>query len=278
MIPAKSIEISEKELQQVIEKDLNMLEEGLLFVDHFVPVGGGIIDSLALDKKRNPVVIEYKAQEGEDETALLQSLSYANWVDKNPDAILRFVHEKRPEIEVESLGDVKIIVVAPSFTDRVKQAAKMVEPDIALKRYIAFKMPSVGTHLYLETVYDSSTERREARPTAYSIDYHFEGSYGKMKPLFELLMNEAEKLGADVRVEPKKFYIAFRRGYNFAIVSVYTSKLEVGFPVQPPEADPRMMDISKWGFSRILYGIVLKDEKDIDASLLKWLKASYDAS
>ena len=191
---------------------------------------------------------------------------------------MRFIHEKKPEIEGEFLGDVKIIIVAPSFTDRTKQAAKMVEPDIVLKRYIAFKIPSVGTHLHLETVYNSSTERPEVRPTAYSIDYHFEGSYGKMKPLFEHLMNEARKLGEDVRVEPRKFYIAFRRGYNFAIVSVYTSKLEVGFPVQPPEADPRMMDISKWGFSRILYGIILKDEKDIDESLLKWFKASYDAS
>ncbi|MBS7633131.1 DUF91 domain-containing protein [Candidatus Bathyarchaeota archaeon] len=84
MIPTRPIEISEKELQQTVEKDLNMLEEGLLFVDHFVPVGVGIIDTLALDKNKNPVVIEYKVQEGEDETALLQSLSYANWVDKNP--------------------------------------------------------------------------------------------------------------------------------------------------------------------------------------------------
>lgn len=280
MVWLKPIEINEIELQTMIEKNLNSLEEGLLYIDHFVPVGSGIIDMLALDKERNPVVIEYKAEEEEDETALLQALSYANWVDKNPDTMLRFIREKRPEIGIESLGDVRIIIVAPSFTDRTKQATKMVGLglEIALKRYLAFDVPSIGRGLHFETIYDSRTERPEVKPIAYSIDDHFTGSYAKMRPLFDRLMNEAKKLGEDVRIEAKKFYIAFRRAYNFAVVYVYTSKLVIGFPVSPPEPDPRMIDTSKWGFSRILQGIVLEDESGVDEKLLKWLKASYDAS
>jgi predicted transport protein len=262
----------------MIENDLKCLEETLLYVDHFVQIGSGIIDTLAIDSEGNPVVIEYKVEEGADETALLQTLSYASWVDKNPDSMLRFIREKKPEVKVESLGDVRIIIVTPTFTERTKQAAEMVEPDILLKRYIAFELPSIGKKLYLETIYDSRARRPKSGPTAYSIDYHFEGSYAKMKPIFEQLVSEAEKLGDDVKIEPKKFYIAFRRAYNFAVINVYTSKLEVGFPVPSTEPDTRMIDISKWGFSRILYGIILKDKNDIDERLLKWLKASYEAS
>jgi len=262
----------------MVEKDLTSLEGGLLYVDHFVPVGSGFIDTLAVDNESNPVVIEYKVKEGEDETAILQALSYANWVDKNPDTVLRFIREKKTEINIESLGDIRIIIVAPAFTDRTKQAAEMVEPDISLKRYLAFDVPSIGKKLYIETIYDSRAFRPSAKPIAYRIEDHFEGSYLKMKTLFDRLMNEAKKLGEDVSIEPRKFYIAFRRTYNFAIVNVYTSKLEIGFPVQSPERDPRMSDISKWGFSRILYGIVVKDDNDIDKKFLRWLKASYDAS
>jgi predicted transport protein len=263
----------------MIEKDLNVLETGLLYVDHYVQVGSGIIDTLAIDEDKNPVVIEYKVEEGEDETALLQTLSYANWVYKNPDSILRFIREKELGTSFESLGDVRIIIVAPSFNDRTKQAAEMVEPDIVLRRYLVFDIPSLGKRLHLETIRDSRTRARPGlSPTAYTIDYHFEGNYIKMRPLFDRLANEARKLGADLTIEPKKWYIAFRRNYNLAIVNVYTTKLEVGMPVPSPEQDPRMMDITKWGFSRILYGIVLKDEKDIDEKLLKWLKASYEAS
>ena len=34
--------------------------EDLLYIDHFVPVGSGIIDTLGLDNEKNPVMIEYK--------------------------------------------------------------------------------------------------------------------------------------------------------------------------------------------------------------------------
>lgn len=98
-----------------------------------------------------------------------------------------------------------------------------------------------------------------------------------MRPLFDRLVEEAKKLGDDVRVEPKKHYIAFRRLYNFAIVYVYTDKLEVGLHLERPELDPRILN-AEWGFSRILHRVILKDEKDIDSKFLSWLKASYDAS
>jgi predicted transport protein len=271
--------ISEKELQSQIEKDLSQIEKGLLLVDHFVPVGSGIIDTLAIDAKKNPVVIEYKTTDGKDEEAFLQALSYANWIDKNPDAMLRFIREKKPEFDIESLGDVRIILVAPSFTDRVIQASQMIEPDITLKRYLAFEHIKIGKWLHFESVYDSRIARPDvARIEVYSIDYHFEGRYAKMKPLFERIATEAKKLGDDVIVEAKKFYIALRRTYNFGIVYIYTNKLVVGLASAPPEPEPRASDASNWGFSRILHKIELTDELDVDDKFVKWLKASYEAS
>jgi predicted transport protein len=275
----KTIRISEKDLQSTIEKDLGQIEKGLLFVDRFVPVGSGIIDTLALDQEKNPVIIEYKVSEGEDEIGLLQALSYANWINKNPDATLRFIQERKPESGVESLGDVRIILVAPSFTDRTVQASKMIEPDIALKRYLAFEHPSIGKWLYFETVYDSRGARPEvARIEVYSIDDHFEGRYAKMRPIFNRIEAEAKKLGDDVRVEAKKYYIALRRTYNFAIVYPYTSKLVVGLASPPPEPDPRAEDASNWGFSRILHSITIKSENDVDDKFINWLRASYEVS
>lgn len=278
LVALKPVEPTEKELQTMIEKDVGCLEDGLLYVDHFVTVGTGIIDTLAIDSKNNPVVIEYKVQKEEDEMALLQAMSYASWVDKNPDSVLRFVHEKRSDIKVESLGDTRIMLVAPSFTDRTKQAVIMVEPEITLKRYLLFDVPSVGRQPYFETIYDSRTWRPESKPTAYSIDEHFEGKYSKMKPVFNHLVTGVKKFGQDVSIEPRKWYIAFRKTYNFAVINIYMNKLEVGLPLPSPDQDSRMMDISNWGFSRILYGIVIKDDSDIDDRLLKWLRAAYDSS
>lgn len=278
MVALKPVESTEKELQAMIEKDVSLLEDGLLYVDHFVTVGTGIIDTLAIDSKNNPVVIEYKVQKEEDETALLQAMSYASWVDRNQDSVLRFLREKRPDVKVESLGDTRIIIIAPSFTERTRQAVIMVEPEIMLKRYMIFDVPSVGRQLYFETIYDSRKWRPESKPTAYSIDEHFEGNYSKMKPVFIHLSEEVKKFGQDVSIEPRKWYIVFRKTFNFAIINIYTNKLEVGLPSPSPDKDPRMIDISNWGFGRILYGIVIKDDSDIDDRLVKWLRAAYDSS
>ena len=106
---------SEKELQTISERYLDDLEQGLMFVDHYVPVGPGIVDTLALDSNSNPVIIEYKAVTDAVEEALVQGMAYASWINKNPDAITRFISEKNPKALPKSLGDPRIILVAPSF-------------------------------------------------------------------------------------------------------------------------------------------------------------------
>lgn len=272
------VKINERELQSIVERNLNQIEEGLLLVDHFVPVGSGVVDSLAVDREQNPVIIEYKVTDGEDEAALLQALSYANWIDKNPDAILRFIQERKPEFGVESLGDVRIILVAPNFTDRTIQASQIIEPDITLKKYFSFEHPAIGKWLHYETVYDSREKPGVARIEVYSIDDHFAGKYAKMRPVFDRLAAEAKKLGDDVSIEAKKFYIAFRRTYNFAIVYPYTTKLVVGLACAPPEPEPRASDAVSWGFSRILHKIELEIEENVDDKFVKWLKTSYEIS
>ena len=82
-------------LRPVIDKNLNKLEDGLKFVDNEVTNDNGRIDSLALDKNKNVVVVEYKTIE--DDLALVQALSYANWVQNHPGDVTSLINRKLNE-------------------------------------------------------------------------------------------------------------------------------------------------------------------------------------
>ena len=78
----------EKDLQNFIEKNLNIIEPELkLFEEDDIngiefPAGGRFIDILAVDKNNNFVIIELKVSRGYDRV-IGQLLRYISWVKKN---------------------------------------------------------------------------------------------------------------------------------------------------------------------------------------------------
>jgi len=233
---------------------------------------------LALDSAGNPVVIEYKAVANADEEALLQSLAYSEWIDSNPDSLLRFITEKKIPRSA-SLGDVRIIIVTPSYEERTVKAVRMVEPDIVLLRYVCFDHPSIGKWVHFEKAFDSRKTRAGASGMAvYKIEDHFEGSYARMRPVFDRLEAEARKLGTDINVYAKKYYVAFQRNYIFAVIHVYINKLEVGLVLEGRPTEEGLLDASGWGWSRLTHYFVLTESKEVDDRVARWLKGSYESS
>ncbi len=104
----------------------------------------------------------------------------------------------------------------------------MVDADIMLKRYLCFEHEGIGKWVHLETVYSSrQVQYGGGAPHAYSLDYHFEGNYAKMRPPFNGLQASIERFG-EVTTYAKKYYIAFKRRSIFAVANVYASKIELG--------------------------------------------------
>ena len=71
----------EKQLQTLIEKNLETTFD-MTFISTEHPTSlGGRIDTLAIDRDRRPVIIEYK--EDTSSTVLLQGLFYMDWLVEN---------------------------------------------------------------------------------------------------------------------------------------------------------------------------------------------------
>ena len=107
----------EKDLESALRVHIDQLEPGLAIIDGGTQrnVASGRIDILARDKAGQTVVIELKAVRAPRD-AVAQVLAYMG------------------DIQAESGGDVRGILVAPDFDPRATSAARMV-PGLRLIRY-----------------------------------------------------------------------------------------------------------------------------------------------
>src|ERR1039457_3446057 len=100
----------ERELEALVIKDPDSVEEGLTILTHQRPANGKYIDILAVDK--DGVLVDMELKLNEDDDMLLQALEYYDYVLTNRDRIAR-EYEKKAKIVAQE--DPRIILVASGF-------------------------------------------------------------------------------------------------------------------------------------------------------------------
>ena len=122
----KPVEIEERELEAELKSNPGLLEPGMTFLDHQVPTGRGFIDLLCADKDGTPSIIELKIQE--DDGMLTQALDYVDWTNENIDRLV----ERYSKLANE---EARVVLVAPSFSERLRRSSKYVSPSIELVEF-----------------------------------------------------------------------------------------------------------------------------------------------
>lgn len=127
----KRLEIDqERELESQVIKDPEALEDGLIYLTHQRSANGNYIDVLAADSDGVLVVIELKV--GEDDEMLFQALEYYDFVSNNRD---RLAKEYAAKAKIVDQEEPRIMLVASGFSERLKLAARYVEPKVTLLEY-----------------------------------------------------------------------------------------------------------------------------------------------
>lgn len=99
-------------------------------------------------------MIELKV--GEDDGMLLQALEYDDYVSSNRDRLAK-EYEKLAKVVAEE--DPRVILVASSFSERLKRAVRHFKPDISLREYSYLATNSGEKGLYCKEVpFESETE------------------------------------------------------------------------------------------------------------------------
>lgn len=101
----------------------------------------------------------------------------------------------------------------------------------------------------------------------------------QVRPILLSLASLISEFGDDVAREQRKTYVAFTRGRQFALLQPSTpTRLDVGLVLPGAEQTERLRPAGSFGSGRISHRVSLAHEEEIDAELVEWLRAAYDAA
>ncbi len=135
MLNVRVVSLKEKEeLEPLLVKHPEYIEEGLTVLDHQHPTDSGPLDMLARDSEGTLVVIELKNEM--TDSHLDQGLRYYDWCRQNISWIAS-AYAGKAKVNPEARP--RLMLIAPAFTETVRRIAKYVEVELDLVEYHAFQ-------------------------------------------------------------------------------------------------------------------------------------------
>lgn len=276
---AEEIEFAESEIQKKLEENLEKIEEGVEYVDSFVNTPVGEIDTLAIDEDKMPVIIEYKRPDGSVRDALIQSLDYYVWCDENIEWLERYVRKIKPELlkEGEHLGnDIRIIIVANEFEDRIKRSVLGIEPDTLLVEYRLFEHAPEEIGLLFDKVVDTSSGRPGRAILPKTEDEHFAGKED-IRPVYDELKKKILAIDSNIKPTSTQYYISFAHRIGFCGVTARRRHLIIHLKgkIESERFSPWAHNMA-WGKAGDGGDVIVKNADEIDEELMGWIKQAYD--
>lgn len=125
----KTVEVSEKQLEDLIRHGVDLIEDGLRYIDHQRMTDRGPLDVLMVDSGNTLVVAELKVVE--DDTMLVQGIDYYDYITKNIEGIARVYKDFR----VDPSQMVRLFLIAPSFSFTLVNRCKWLDIPVFLFTY-----------------------------------------------------------------------------------------------------------------------------------------------
>ena len=283
--------VLEKDLQNLVERNMKSIF-GLKFVTTEFPIESYHFDSVAYDEEtKSFVIIEYKR--GKNESLVDQGYAYLyTLLDRKADFVLLYndVFNTAKGLKDFDWTQTRIMFVSPKFTDYQKNATafsnmpfelyeiKQYESGIILvdeinKNKIA-KVDSV------EFIKDEKISKVTKEVVVYTEKDALEKGNETTKELYEEIKTQILNLG-NVKVDPKKFYIAFKTKTNICDIIIMKSKLKIFINLKAGQLKDdskkaRLInDIGHWGNGD--YEIVVEDSESLNYAMTL-IKQSYEVN
>jgi hypothetical protein len=118
---------------------------------------------------------------------------------------------------------------------------------------------------------EASAPRSSDDPVAHL----FEGGKEGLRPLYDHLVAEILKLGADVEIAPKKANVSIRRVKQFALIQPTTkTRLDLGLILKGRAPGGRLEPSGSFN-AMFTHRVKLASAADIDSEVVAWLEAAY---
>ncbi len=291
-IKEKNIDL-EKDIQKLSEENLEMIF-GLQFVSTEFALQNFRIDTLGFDKEANAfVIVEYKRDRSF--SVIDQGYAYlALMLNNKADFILEYNEKTKGDLKRDDVdwSQSRVLFLAQSFTTYQQNAINFRDLPIELWEVKVFDNSTILYNQLLspeakesiKTVTKNKTVQNVAKEVkVYTLEDHISKVGNEVKELFSVLRDKIFALGSDVKEVPKKQYIAYKTGSNFADLIFYSREIRITLNLRSGELnDPKNIatDFTKppkghWGNGD--YEIVVRTQEEI-AYVMNLIEQSYKAS
>jgi hypothetical protein len=127
------VDVSEVLLEDLVRRNPNLIEDGLVYVDHQKPAAGGRLDVLFVDSGKALVVAELKVVQ--DDGMLLQGVDYYDYVSSHVEAFARLY---KPH-GIDPTQQVRLFLIAPLFSQTLVNRCKWLDIPMSLFTYYCLK-------------------------------------------------------------------------------------------------------------------------------------------
>lgn len=167
------IDISERQLEDLVRQHAGLIEEGMAYVTHQNRTpGGGRLDVLLVDSGKSLVVAELKVVE--DDAMLVQCLDYYDHVSAGVETYAR-MHSQHG---IDPVQPVRMLLLAPSFSQALINRCKWLDINISLFTYVCLRFDDsdqlvpVFSEQSIPSFLDAPIVHRQDDRLAYITDQH----------------------------------------------------------------------------------------------------------
>ena len=225
----------EKELQTVIENNMETFFGVKFLASEYKTTDGGRMDSIGIDENHCPVIFEYKRSIKEN--VINQGLFYLNWLLDHKDSFKVLVIEKLGLKAADNIDWTmpRVVCIAGDFTKYDESAIKQMNRNVSLIRYKKF-----GNDLLMfdhinenvaTAIQDTESPITKAKYADKTFEEQLKNADASIKTLYQDLTNYILSLGDDVCETHLKRYAAFKKIRNIVTVVVLKKKLVLNLPL-----------------------------------------------
>jgi hypothetical protein len=222
------ITLTEQNLEDLIRQDAGMIEEGLVYLDHQKQTTTGRLDMLLADSGSALVVAELKVTQ--DDNMLMQGLDYFDYVTSHLETYARLYSTRNIDIHQQ----VRLLLVAPSFSQTLVNRAKWLNVSLSLFTYSAIQMEGerdpivVFAEREVETLSPAQSER-DAH--VYTLEDHlgYATDLSVRDRIIKLMETAKHWTFGHISIDPIKHSLSFKvNGRWFAYLDVRRKHFLVG--------------------------------------------------
>jgi predicted transport protein len=271
--------ILEKELQTMVEQNLEELLGMYFLHTEYQTTFGGRIDTLAVDFNGAPVIIEYKRNRNDN--IINQGLSYLRWLQAQKPEFMEMLMIRKlgrhiaEQIELDWKNP-RVVCIAESYSKYDIDTVEVIPMRIELFKYRnyengIFSLEPLGVVEPAPKLQPIAVDKT----TPNTLDSLLGKASDSTKELFEQLRARILELDENITEKITSFYVAYRVTKNFAEIHIGKNQLKIHLrPLDyfdPNQKVDKIPESYNWTMDRRVY---LKESSDLDY-IMSIIEQSY---